>query len=266
MIGAIYGDIAGSKYEFHNIRTKEFELLDKNCYFTDDTVCTIAFMDFLMNAKERNEEEATKYLRKWTRNYPGRGYGGHFNSWIYSDNPAPYGSYGNGSAMRISSVAYVAKSIDELKNLSDAVTKITHNAREGMKGALVVATCIYMALHGKNKEEIKEYACTQYPEIKSFDYETLRRTYEFSEICQESVPQAIYCFLISKDFKDCAKTTISIGGDCDTTAAISCAIAEAYYGISKEDEEKAKSFLTPEMVKIVDEFKEYVNKGEENDN
>lgn len=262
MIGAIYGDIAGSKYEFSNIRTKEFELLSKDCYFTDDTVCTIAFMDFLMNAKVRNEEEATKYLRKWTRNYPGKGYGGHFASWIYSDNPKPYGSYGNGSAMRISSVAYVAKDLDELKNLSDTVTIITHNAKEGMKGALVIATCIFMALHGKNKEDIKKYAISKYPEIETFDYETLRKTYGFYEICQMSVPQAIYCFLISKDFKDCAKTTISIGGDCDTTAAMSCAIAEAYYGISEEDEEKAKSFLPKEMVEIIDKFEKYVKKEE----
>ena len=254
MIGAIFGDIAGSKYEFHNIKTKDFSLLTPDCTFTDDSVCTIAFIDWLLNAAERNEETATKYLHKWTRKYPYAGYGGRFRYWVFSDNPKPYNSFGNGSAMRVSAVAWAAKDLDDLKYLSDTVTKITHNHPEGMKGALVTATCIYMAIHGSSKDEIREYAVSQYPEIASFDYEELKKTYYHAEeICQNTVPQAIYCFLISSDFHDCAKTTISIGGDCDTTAAISCAIAEAFYGVSSDDFKSVKSFLPCEMREIVDE-------------
>ena len=258
MIGAIFGDIAGSKYEFNNIKTKDFELITDDCYFTDDSVCTIAFMDWLNHAKERNEKTATEYLHKWTRRYPNAGYGGRFWHWVHSDNPKPYNSFGNGSAMRVSAVAWHAKNIEDLRYLSDTVTKITHNHPEGMKGALVTATCIYMALHGSAKEEIKEYAVSQYPEIANLDYEELRRTYVHAEeICQNTVPQAIYCFLISNDFHDCAKTTISIGGDCDTTAAISCAIAEAFYGVSKHDYELVISHLPSDMRKVVEESKIY---------
>ena len=254
MIGAMFGDIAGSKYEFKNIRTKDFDLYSRDAYFTDDSVCTIAFMDFLLHAKLRSKEEAVKYLQRWTRKYPNSGYGGRFWHWIWSDNPEPYGSCGNGSAMRISPVAWVAKDYEELKELVNIVTEITHNHPEGIKGALVVATCIFMALHEKSKEDIKKYAVKEYPEIATFDYEKLRQSYGFYEICQMSVPQAIYCFLISKDFDDCARTTVSIGGDCDTTAAISCAIAEAYYGTSKKHYEYVYSLLTEEMIEVVEEF------------
>lgn len=253
MVGALFGDIAGSKYEFDNIRTKDFELLDSDCYFTDDSVCTMAILDWLLHAKERNEVTITQYLHSWTRRYKGRGYGGRFFQWIRSDNPEPYYSCGNGSAMRVSAVAWAAKDLDELKFLSDMVTKITHNHPEGMKGALVTATCIFMALHHASKEEIKEYAISQYPEIENLDYEDLRKHFEFNETCQKTVPQAIYCFLISNDFYDCAKTTISIGGDCDTTAAISCAIAEAFYGVSAGDIDKIKSFVGKEMQDLIDE-------------
>lgn len=254
MIGAIFGDIVGSKYEFNNKRTKDFELLGHGCYFTDDSVCTIAFMDWLLHANDRTDSTAVLYLQKWTRKYPNAGYGGRFAKWVRSNDPKPYGSFGNGSAMRVSPVAWVANDLNELKELSNMITRITHNHPEGMKGALVVATCIYMARHKATKEEIRKYAISQYPEIATFDYETLRKSYGFYETCQQSVPQAIYCFLISEDFYDCAKTTISIGGDCDTTAAMSCAIAEAYYGTFNVAYGFAKSHLTKEMREVVDEF------------
>ena len=182
MIGAIIGDTVGSVYEFHNIRTKDFNILNERARFTDDTVCTIAFMDYFLHAEKYDEKTATEYLHKWTRKYPHRGYGGKFLMWVLSDNPKPYNSFGNGSAMRISSVAWVAKDLDELKKLSDTVTSITHNHQEGMKGALVIATCIFMARNGATKEEIKEYAIKQYPEIGFYDYEMLRENYGFDEI------------------------------------------------------------------------------------
>ena len=253
MIGAIFGDIAGSKYEFHNIKTKDFSLLTPDCTFTDDSVCTIAFIDWLLNAAERNEKTATKYLHKWTRKYPYAGYGGRFRYWVFSNNPKPYNSFGNGSAMRVSAVAWAAKDLDDLKYLSDTVTKITHNHPEGMKGAEVTAQLITYARFGKTKEELKEYA-EQFYDL-DFDYESLKKNYEFNETCQNTVPQAIYCFLISKDFEDCLRTSVSIGGDTDTLCAISCAIAEAYYKYIPESlVEAVRNKLTPEMLKVIDDF------------
>lgn len=257
MIGAIIGDTVGSVYEFHNIRTKDFNILNERARFTDDTVCTIAFMDYFLHAENYDEKTATEYLHKWTRKYSHRGYGGRFLMWVLSDNPKPYNSFGNGSAMRISSVAWVAKDLDELKKLSDTVTSITHNHPEGMKGALVIATCIFMARNGATKEEIKEYAIKQYPEIGFYDYEMLRENYDFDETCPGSVPEAIYCFLISKDFEDCLRTTISIGGDCDTTAAMSCAIAEAFYkDIPEQLVDHVFGKLSEEMKNVIIKFKE----------
>ena len=256
MVGAIIGDVIGSSYEFHNVRYKDFDLFNDRTKFTDDTVCTIALMDFFTRAEKFDEETATKFLHEWTNKYPDAGYGGRFYNWVHSSKPQPYDSYGNGSAMRISSVAWVAKDLDELKLLSDTVTKITHNNPEGMKGALVVATCIFMARKGASRKDIEKYAISQYPEIAKFDYEDLRRNYYFNETCQESVPQAIYCFLISHDFEDCLRTTISIGGDCDTTAAMSCAIAEAFYmSVPEKLAIKVLYKLTEEMVDVLDAFR-----------
>ena len=269
MLGAIIGDIAGSKYEFNNYRNENVELLTKGCFFTDDTVCTIANMDWLLHAKERNAETATEYLRKWTRKYPNAGYGGRFMNWVLSLEPKPYGSFGNGSAMRISPVAVAANSVEELKMLSDTFTSITHNHPEGMKGAITVATCVYMALCHKDKKEIADYAVSQYPEIKTLRFGELKETYRFNVTCQGSVPQAIYCFLISMNYEDCIKKTIAIGGDCDTTSAMSGAIAEAFYGIPEELTNKVLKFLDPEMVQIVKEFYSYpfknLNNGEKED-
>ena len=258
MLGAIIGDISGSKYEFNNTKKEMVELLSKGSFFTDDTICTIANMDWLLHAKKKNKETAVDYLKKWTRKYPFAGYGGRFRKWINSKSTLPYGSYGNGSAMRISPVALFAKNSDELVELSNTFTEITHNHPEGLKGALVVATCIYMAAHGSNKKEIADYAVEQYPEIKTLRYKDLRENYSFDETCQGSVPQAIYCFLVSSNFEDCIMKTISIGGDCDTTSAMSGAIAEAFYGIPINMINKAKTFLDPEMVEIVKEFYERV--------
>ena len=255
MIGAIVGDVVGSVYEFNNIRTKQFPLITKENFFTDDTIMTIAIMEWLLNPKK----SIVKTLQKWGRKYPSS-YGGRFGIWIYEDDPQPYYSYGNGAAMRISPVSYVAKNLKELEELVIKATAITHNHPEGIKGALVTATCIYLALHNCTKQDIQDYAISQYPEIKDMDYGWLKRNYWFDETCQNSVPQAIYCFLISKDFEDCVRTTISIGGDCDTTSAISCAIADAFYGIPKDIEEKIYQKLTPEMNKIIIRFNKMVMK------
>lgn len=256
MIGAIIGDVVGSRFEFNNIKTKEFDLIAKDSVFTDDTVLTISVMDWLLHKKDNSKNVSISYLQKWARKYPNAGYGNMFIYWKDKTNPEPYHSCGNGSAMRISGVGWVSDEIDEIKALSDAITGVTHNHREGLKGAFVVAQLISMARQGKSKMEMKLFAKQFYN--LDFDYTELVRTYVHGpETCQATVPQALYCFFISNSFEDCLRTTISIGGDCDTTAAISCAIAEAFYGYIPEDlVEQVRNKLTPEMLEIVDEFKE----------
>ena len=255
MIGAIIGDVVGSRFEFNNIRTKKFELISKESVFTDDTVLTIAVMDWLCHAEDPvDKKEASRYLQKWARKYPNSGFGGMFHRWMHLENPEPYNSCGNGSAMRISPVAWMLEDEEDMLDACRTITSVTHNHPEGMKGAEVTAQMIFKAKNGATMEELYEYAVSMYPEIASMDYEDLRQNFKFDETCQKTVPQAIYCFLISKDFEDCLRTTISIGGDCDTTAAISCAIAEVYYDeIPTELVTAVKNKLTKEMIEIIDD-------------
>lgn len=254
MFGASIGDVVGSRWEFNNIKTKDFELFGKGCYTTDDTVMTCAVADILINKKQNNKDKIIDTLKKWGKEYPDAGYGGHFYNWVLGSDREPYNSYGNGSAMRVSAAGWIGKTEKEVKNLSRKVTEVTHNHPEGIKGAEVTAMCIYYARNGKSRDFIRQYV-EQYYNL-DFDYEELRKTYKHAEeICQNTVLQAIYCFLISHSFEDCLRTTISIGGDCDTTAAISCAIAEAYYGGCDGLEKYVRNYLTEEMYEILSKVK-----------
>lgn len=257
-IGAVVGDVIGSAYEFNNVRYKSFDMFTKHTKFTDDSVLTIAIMDVLSSGKEITHKHIVDTYQKWCRKYPNSGYGGRFRNWIISDDPKPYNSLGNGSAMRTSPIAYFAKSEQEVESLAKLFAEVSHNHPEGIKGAVVISMCIFLAKQGKTKEEIKKYASNYYD--LDFDYEDLRRNYRFDETCPNSVPQAIYCFLISKDYEDCIRTTISIGGDCDTTAAMSCAIAEAYYKeIPNEICEKVLTYLTFEMIEVIERFNKVID-------
>lgn len=227
MLGAIIGDVVGSIYEFNNKRSKDIELFNEKNFLTDDSIMTLAVGEIMQKRLYCDKDEIIDTLKRWGRAYPNRGYGGRFSNWLFSDKRESYKSYGNGAAMRISAVGWYGRSEEEVKELSRLVTEVTHSHIEGLKGAEVVAMCIYYARKGKSKEFIKNYAKDYYN--LDFNYETLKATYKFNETCQETVPQAIYCFLISNDFEDCLRTSISIGGDSDTLAAISCSIAEAYY-------------------------------------
>jgi type I restriction enzyme M protein len=243
MLGAIIGDMVGSTFEFHPIKTKDFNIFNKLTRMTDDSYLTIAVAKVLLKHYPiKYDEESLNAIKKdlikefvymW-KVYPQCGFGGMFFRWCYEASqgiePKPYNSYGNGSAMRISPVAWIAKTEEELKLLSKTVTEITHNHPEGIKGAEAVAMSIFMALHGASKDEIKERMIKEYyPEIAALDFDDLVKHYEFSEICQKSVPQAIYCFLISDSLEDTVRNCVAIGGDCDTTGAMAGAIAEAYY-------------------------------------
>lgn len=251
MLGAIIGDTVGSIYEFNNIKTKKFQLLKKGCRPTDDSIMTLAVMDMLYNGYQNDEDKIIDTFKKWGRMYPGAGYGASFYYWVLGNERKPYNSYGNGAAMRVSPCGWFGNSEEEVVDMAISVTKVTHNHPEGIKGAVITAMCVYMARTGKTKEEIRDYV-SQYYSL-DFDYEELRKTYVHgAEICQVTVPQAIYCFLISKDFEDCLRTTISIGGDCDTTSAISCAIAEAYYGIPEEIKKDIRNYLDDNMLNLID--------------
>lgn len=253
ILGAIVGDIVGSRFEFKNYRKKDFELFTKDSEFTDDTIMTIAILDLLVNKYELTKKNIIDRIKYYGRKYPSS-YGGRFAYWLYSNSYADYNSFGNGSAMRISPVGWFAKNENEVIEWSKKITEVTHSHPEGIKGAEITAMCVYYAKIGKDKEFIKKYV-SQYYDI-NFDYKELRKNYYFNETCQETVPQAIYCFLISKDFEDCIRTSISIGGDSDTLAAISCSIAEAYY-YNKNDKKineiskKAEKYLPKEFIKIL---------------
>lgn len=256
MIGAIIGDIVGSRFEWNNIKTKDFDLFTAGCFFTDDSVMTIAVADALIRAKGNLDvlsEYAVESMQLIGRPFPDCGYGGSFYHWMYSDNPKPYGSYGNGAAMRVSACGFAAKSLEEAKALSKAVTEVTHNHPEGIKGAEATAVAIYLARSGYSIEEIQQHISTKYYPM-DFTLDEIRDTYEFNETCQDTVPQALKAFFESLDFEDAIRNAISIGGDSDTLAAITGGIAEAYYGVPQDIKDKALNYLNEDLLKIVNRF------------
>lgn len=254
LYGALIGDIVGSKYEFDNIKTQKFKFFDFDMFFTDDTVMSVAIYQALkntyLNDYKNLEQEVVKQMKLYGKEYPYCSYGNRFYSWLMSDDSKPYNSYGNGSAMRVSAVAYFSNNIEEVKRLSTIVTSVTHNHPEGIKGAMATAICIFMALNGSDKQEIKKYINENYYNL-DFRLDQIRDTYFFNETCQETVPQAIVAFLESENFEDCIRKGISIGGDSDTLCAIAGSIAEAYYGIEKKLKNKALSYLDKHLKQIV---------------
>src|SRR5665647_1966524 len=215
MFGAIIGDIVGSTYEFHNKKSKDFPFWTKSSHITDDTVMTCAVSAALREYKNDKTKNAhaliIKRMREIGREYPLCGYGNMFLTWINARYPKPYNSYGNGSAMRVSSAAWVADSIEEAKELAIYSAEVTHNHPEGVKGAVAVAEAIYMARQSCTKEEIKEHL-SQYYDL-DFTLDQIRPDYEFDATCQGSVPQAIVAFLEGTGFEDVIRNAVSIGGD-----------------------------------------------------
>lgn len=257
MIGAIFGDIVGSVYEFDNIKTKDFPLFSDLCEFTDDTVMTVAFADTLMQFDrvtdiDEFKRKLVKMFHEYGKSYPYAGYGGSFARWLAQEENEPYGSFGNGSAMRTSAVAWYAESLDEALMLAKAGAEITHNHPEGIKGAIVTAGATYLARMGGGMEEIRKFVCKYYD--MSFTLEEIRPIYEFNETCQDTVPQAMQAFFESESFEDAMRNGISIGGDSDTLCAICGSVAEAYYGLTAEERERACFYLDKELLAVVESF------------
>ena len=279
MLGAIIGDIVGSRFEFNNHRSKEFDLFGKGCFATDDSIMTLAVAKAIMETEraaaymsENSDgaeafhallgENTVRCMQDIGRHYPNCGYGGRFHQWMFSDDPQPYHSFGNGAAMRVSPAGFAARDAEEALFLAEAVTAVTYNHPEGIKGAKATAAAIYMARTGADRREIKEYIERNYYPL-DFSINGIRDSYRFNETCQETVPQAIECFLESCSFEDAIRTAISLGGDSDTIAAITGAIAEAYYGIPGAIRTQALSYLDDRLRPIYDEWEARYGMGQE---
>jgi ADP-ribosylglycohydrolase len=225
MIGAIAGDVIGSVYEARNVKTKDFPLFSPGSRFTDDTVLTVALAESLLSGRDY-----AVVLKEYYRRYPDAGYGGAFHAWARSASARPYGSWGNGAAMRVSPAAWVGRSLDEVLGLAAASAAVTHDHPEGIKGAQAVATAVFLARTGAAKREIREQVTRRFGYDLDRRVDAIRPGYRFDVSCPGSVPEALLAFLEATDFEDAVRTAVSLGGDSDTLACIAGAVAEAFYG------------------------------------
>lgn len=258
MYGAILGDMIGAPYEFdRGNKTKEFPLFGRGTEFTDDTVMTIAVAQALMAAagesEERKKEEVVQSMRRWGRKYPDAGYGGRFGRWLWEKEPKPYGSFGNGSAMRVSSAGWLYKTLEETRRAARLTAEVTHNHPEGIRGAEAVASAIFLARTGRDKRGIKDFIVREFGYDLSRSCDEIRPMYRHVESCQETVPEAVTAFLEGRDFEDVIRTAVSLGGDCDTLTCIAGGIAEAYYGVPEELKEECRKRLPPDMLEVLDD-------------
>jgi ADP-ribosylglycohydrolase len=257
MLGAIIGDVVGSRFEFNNIKSKNFKLVDKDSTFTDDSVLTIAVMDWLLHAKAKCNKTAVEYLQKWARKYPNAGYGGMFYHWKDEENPKPYNSCGNGSAMRVSPVAWAYDNPTDVKEEAEKTAAVSHNHPEGIKGAVAVAHAIWLFRTGWGKS-LREWCDTMqqyYPGFESQHFEHGR----FDETCQGTVPLCLQIIAQSQDFEDAIRRAISFGGDSDTIGAIVGSIAEARWGIPDNIYAFALGYLHFDMLEVIKKFNNFIN-------
>lgn len=261
MIGAIVGDIVGSVYEWNNIKTKEFPLFQDKCFFTDDTVMTIAVAEGLMNGGEK--DDFIDAMKTYGRIYPDAGYGGRFGRWLMTDSREPYHSWGNGSAMRTAAVGWWFDSLEETQAMAALAAGVTHDHPEGIKGAESAATAIFLAWTGHSKAEIKEYVEREFGYDLSRTLDEIRPGYRFTESCQGTVPQAIIAFLESTDFEDAIRNAISLGGDSDTLAAITGSIAEAAYGVPQWIQDQAWEYLDEPLRDVLRRWRKALSRRSE---
>ncbi len=262
MYGAILGDIIGSPYEFdRGNKTKEFPLFSRRSEFTDDTVMTIAVADAFLPIQPEMEDDVIRQrvvmkMQKFGRLYPHAGYGGMFCRWLTAKDPQPYGSYGNGSAMRVSSVGWLFGDLETVRKMARLSAEVTHNHPEGIKGAEATAAAIFLARTGSTKAEIKAYIEENFLYDLSRTCDEIRPDYYHVESCQETVPEAITAFLEGQSFEDVIRTAVSLGGDCDTLTCIAGSMAEAFYGVPEELKEECRKRLPEELLEVLLRFKE----------
>ena len=250
MLGAIVGDVLGSIHELNPIKIKNFELLNPKCVFTDDTVMTVAVADSVMN-----DVSYVESMQMWGSNYPSAGYGGWFNKWIHSDFPEPYNSFGNGSAMRCSSIGWLFDDEETVLNEAKKSAEVSHNHPEGIKGAQAVALGVLYGRMGYDKYTIGALLEVRFKYNLRQDIGQIRSSYSHDVSCQGSVPQAIIAFLQSRDFEDAIRNAISLGGDADTQACIAGALAEAHYmNIPDQIKEFVFKKITPDLSYVTNEF------------
>lgn len=259
MIGSIIGDIVGSIYEFDNIKTKEFSLFTERTNYTDDSILTIATAKWILEGGSKTDSGNYYYRYGFNYPHPMGGYGDGFQRWLWdAENNIfePYNSCGNGSAMRVGPVGWAFDSEEEVLAMAKASAECTHNHPEGIKGAQATALCIFFSRMGQTKEYIKKEISERFNYDLNFTCDSIRESYKWGATCQDTVPQAIVAFLDGKDFEDCIRNAISIGGDSDTIACITGSIAEAYYGVPEDIYNEAYNRLTPHFKNVVKEFEE----------
>ncbi len=250
ILGAIIGDIIGSVYEFDNEKSTDIDLFCPESDFTDDSVLTLATMDCILH----NSEYPRSY-QMYGRRYPKRGYGSRFKVWLAQETLDAYGSFGNGSAMRVSPVGWAFNTIEEVLYEAKRSAEATHNHPEGIKGAQATASAVFLARNGKSKTEIKQYITETFHYNLDRRIADIRPGFRFDETCQATVPESIIAFLESTDFESAIRLAISLGGDSDTIACITGGIAEAFYKIIPEYIiERSLQVLPCEVIELVDEF------------
>lgn len=262
MYGAILGDMIGSPYEFDmGNKSKEFPLFSERSTFTDDTVMTIAVAEvFLDNDLLMDEaiirQRLIESMHKYGKMYPDAGYGGRFGMWLFLEGSEPYNSYGNGSAMRVSSVAWLCHDLETVRAMAGVSAAVTHNHPEGIKGAEATASAIFLARTGKSKAEIKAYIEEAFGYDLSRTCDEIRPGYHHVESCQETVPEAITAFLEGRSFEDVIRTAVSLGGDCDTLTCIAGSIAEGFYGVPEELKKECRNRLPQQLLNVLLRFEE----------
>lgn len=250
MIGAIIGDIVGSRYERVSIKSKDFELFTKRSHFTDDTVLTIAIADAVIQGLDYKSS-----LLHWGRRYPLAGYGASFKEWLCGSHNLPYSSWGNGSAMRVSSMGWLYPTEEIVLKEAKKSAEVTHNHSEGIKGAQATALSIHLARIGGTKQEIRNEITSRFDYDLSRKLEDIRPGYTFEVSCMKSVPESIICFLESSSYEDTIRNAVSLGGDADTMACIAGSIAEAFYGeISSDIKDKALQYLPDDILDVINNY------------
>ncbi len=260
MYGAILGDIVGSRFEFdRGGHTKDFELLTDECSWTDDTVMTVAVAEALMDAgKDASgadiESACTKSMQKWGQRYPYAGYGARFIHWVHAENPVPYGSYGNGSAMRVSAAGWLYDSLKRTREAARATANVSHNHPEGLKGAECTAAVIWLGRNGRTKDEIEEYVIREFGYDFSETLDEMRSRHKHDESCMDTLPKALRSFIDGESYEDVIRNAVSLGGDTDTIAAIAGGMAEGFYGMPAELRDKTRALVCDDMRDVLERF------------